>query len=313
MILSEMTAAELIDFRCCCKAFNAFFLANESAIVRGILNNHYYRTASKLYGAVSALGPRRFRCLKDIDRRCYIVEMLETSIAEHCVGQGFATTMRMGKNIRPYLLSLGHFFEEYRKILANYPDDLLEAPSCRTSGARVEGDVLKANYNEQTVQRICLTYKILNQIIDQKFVPSSPDPFPYRTLPYRLIFGAVPAGMFTHGGLEMIKDIVTHPRFKDRLKYTASHLARMTPAPIPVFNEESFGVALPPSVLGPRLSLATTLKIRKLGPFSRPMLQLRDTEVYGFPRVGLAEEQVMERDFLEYLKSYDGDEPKLVL
>lgn len=32
------------------------------------------------------------------------------------------------------------------------------------------GEIVKADYIEETVQRICLTYKLLNQIIDQKFI-----------------------------------------------------------------------------------------------------------------------------------------------
>ncbi|KAF6219171.1 hypothetical protein HO133_004996 [Letharia lupina] len=114
------------------------------------------------------------------------------------------------------------------------------------------GDILKTNYNETTVQRICLTHELLNQIIDQKFIGRE------LTIWYPLPVARTPPGTvdnFTFGGLEMVKDIVTHPRWNDRL----------------------------------------------------------NIEVFGFPRVEPAEELDMSRDFLEHLRSYNGEEPKLVL
>ena len=89
------------------------------------------------------------------------------SIAEHHGGQDLATIVRTGKNIRPYLLSLGHFFEEYRTGLASYINNPFYAPSYRTFDARVQGEMLETKYNEQTVQRICLTYKFLNRMGEQ--------------------------------------------------------------------------------------------------------------------------------------------------
>lgn len=110
---------------------------SESDIVRGILKNDYYHTASALYGTISVYGPLKFKSLKDIARHCHIAEILANSIAEHHVGQGLPTTIRMGKNIRPYLLSIGHFFEQYCTGLANYTNDALYAPLYQTPDAEV--------------------------------------------------------------------------------------------------------------------------------------------------------------------------------
>ena len=110
----------------------------------------------------------------------------------------------------------------------------------------------------------------------------------------------------------MVKDMMTHPRLIDRRVYAASHFSKTTPAPIPMVGDHSIAVALPPSVLGRRLSLQSTRQISVLFPVSDP-LQLRSLEYSGFSRVEPAEELDMDRDFLEYLKSYDGEEPKLVL
>lgn len=74
MILRTMTAAELIDLRCCCIAFNELFTENESVIIRGFLRNPFYHTISTLYDTVSTPGPLQFECLKQIARRCDIVE-----------------------------------------------------------------------------------------------------------------------------------------------------------------------------------------------------------------------------------------------
>lgn len=101
-------------------AFDALLITNESAIIRGVLKNHFCQTASKLYDVAFTPGPLRFGCLKHIACRCYIADILATSIAEHHVGHGLATTTRMGTETGPYLLSLGNFFEIYPKVLANY-------------------------------------------------------------------------------------------------------------------------------------------------------------------------------------------------
>lgn len=111
----------------------------------------------------------------------------------------------------------------------------------------------------------------------------------------------------------MVEDIVTHPRWNNRLKYVASHFSKTTTAPIPRVNGELLAVALPPSVLGRRLNTATSHRICNLLPVYSPTLQIRSIEAFGFPRVEPAEELDMSRDFLEHLKSDNGEESKLVL
>ena len=308
-VLCTTTAAELTNFRCCCMAFDALFIASEYAVIGSILKNHFYHTASKLYDVVFTPGPLRFGCFKHIARRCYIADILATSIAEHHVGHGLATKTRLGTENGPYLLSLEHFFEIHRKVPTNYTSSPSYAPSFRSYSAKMAGEILKTNYNETTVQRICLTHELLNQIIDQKFIGRE------LTIWYPLSVARTPPGTvdnITFGGLEMVKDIVTHPRRYDRLKYVASHFSKTTTAPIPRVNGEPLAVALPPSVLGHRLNTATSHRICKLLPVYSPILQIRSIEVFGFPRVEPAEELDMSRDFLEHLKSYNGEEPKLV-
>ena len=112
MLLCTMTAVELTNLRRCCKEFSAIFSVKQSTIVRGILQSHSYHTASTIYSIVPATGILEFGEPKEIARRCDFAEMLASSIAEHPVGQGSATTLKMAKNIKQYLLSLGHIYEK---------------------------------------------------------------------------------------------------------------------------------------------------------------------------------------------------------
>ncbi|CAF9936457.1 hypothetical protein IMSHALPRED_010766 [Imshaugia aleurites] len=311
MILCTMTAAKLISFRCCSKEFNALFIANQSNIIRGVLKNPYYRTASTLDRTIPASGPLRFESLRYIARRRDIAEMLATSIAEHHVRGGSRKKTRMAANIIPYLLCLGHFFEAYRECLANYTPRPGYV-SKFSPGTTTEGKILQTNYNKQAVQRICMTFGLLNDMLDQAFVrgiPNIGEQIPHLSF----MPNPVHADIYTFGGLEMVKDILTHPRMKDRRRYAASHFAKTTPAPVPVHHGIKRTVALPPSVLGRRLDMATTRKICDLLPFSHHILDVGGVFIFGlFPRVGLSEEIDMKKKFLKYLKSYKGEEPSVV-
>ena len=308
MILCTMTAAELINFRLCCKEFNDTFMVNQSTIVRGILKNHCYHTASKLYSTIPATGPLEFGDLKKIARRCDIAEMLASSIAEHHVGHGSATTLKMAKNIKPYLLSLGYFYEKYRRALGEYrrihPHH--KSPNLIPLEAQTLG-----GYNAQTEERICLTYKMLNQILDQKFfdrrIPIWDQPPRPTSRPY-----VVPIDMFIFGGLEMVKDI-THPRSHDRLEFIFSHFSKTTGATMPFLRGQSLEVALPSSISGNRLTVSTTVRSFDLLPLHQTFLAVRRIKgEHAYFLVGATEEVTMNQDFLEYLKLHDGEEPRLV-
>ena len=295
-----MTVAQLATFRYRCPEFNAFFIAHQPAIVRGILKNPFYYTTWTLCSIIPPTEPLAFGNLTYVARRCDIAETLASSIAEYHVGQGPATTIRMAKNIKPYLLSLGHFFENHGQALANFSFTFSD-PWLRPPGIKSEIELLTQDYNEQTVQRICLTYKLLKQILCQKLSDGWPSIRRFTPIPAAV-------GMLTFGGLEMIKDIVTHPRLNDRLKYVVSYFAKATSAPVLVVGGQALA-ALPPSFLGPRLTID---KILRIGLHALYVLDFRLMEMCGFPRVDRAEEVVRNQNFLEYLKSYDGEEPKLL-
>ena len=256
MILYTMTATELIDFRCCFIAFNTIFTANEPTIIREILRNHFYHAAAILYGILSAPGKRKFKDLKQIARRCDIADMLATSVAERHLGQGFTTMTRMAKNVKPYILSMGHFFERYRLGLANYTPASHHAQSLPLPlpllppASRTEQGILRKHYNGHTAQRVCLTYHLLNDILVQKIYDIRAA---FRRLVsyLRLSLSEPTSNICTSCGLEMPTHILTHPRLDDRLSFIMSHYIKTTPVRIPAQATNIPVVALPPSVLGP--------------------------------------------------------------
>ena len=118
MILDTMTATELINFRCCCIAFETIFADNEPYIIRGILRNRFYHTASTFFGKASAPRPLVFEDLKQIARRCDIADMLATPFGEHQVGQGSTTALRRAGSVRPHCLWMADLSVIYRIPLA---------------------------------------------------------------------------------------------------------------------------------------------------------------------------------------------------
>ena len=276
-------------------------------IVRGILKNHFYHAASTLYGLVSNPGLRRFEDLKQIARRCDIADMLATSVAEHYVGE-CPTTSRMANNIKPYLLSIGHFYENYRAGLINVPP---RQARDRSFSSRVEQEILNRCYNRQTAQRICLTHHLLDEMLVQKFGRDRI----FRLVPledFMELLWRPNIEFYLFGGLEMIKDILTHPRPCDRFNYTLSHLLKTTLEPCDFAEATTPIVNLPPSVLGPRLERAAFVQIYRLLP-PEPVLEVSTAiAMAGLHPLSVDKERAMNEEFLEYLKSYEGEEPELV-
>ncbi|KAL9076295.1 MAG: hypothetical protein Q9161_001011 [Pseudevernia consocians] len=299
MVLCQMTAAELVAFRDCCTEYKTFFEINESAIVRGTLENPFYYTASTLYSVLRPTGPLELGNLINIAHRCEIAEMLASSIAERHVGQGSAVTTRMAKNVMPYVLSIGHFFEEFGSALGDLTPTH-SAPWLPSPGITLEGEILTRNYNDQTVQRMCLTYKLSKEILEPKFLGRE---FPIVRLwirPRDNVSGPAAAtiDMFTFGSLEMIKDI----------GYFVKRMSTLVPAVGP-----QAPAALPPSGWGPWWTLDKILRSCSLLPPARGILDVRHIEKTELPKVDSDEKEVaMDLEFLEYLKSYDGEMPKVV-
>ena len=318
MVFWYMTGADLTAFRCCCMAFNNMFTENAATILCTILGNRDYQTITALYGTVQATpGPLFFQCL----RRCEIAEALVQTIAKHYVRRKPLMRKALAKNVKPYVLSLGHFFEEFRSGLVNHVNGPLYRGSNPMLADRLELQILSTYYNRETAQRICLTYTMINRILSQRFSGR----FAIRMCKGARPFGPsfnVPNDIYTFGGLELVKDIVT--RVRPVNDSVASHLAKM------VTNPEGtvYGfVPLPPSVPGLPLSWDTTLKIRDLLPFQRSRFPFWDPSFFDPPRLTSPlwhpsffdpppntreEERSLNREFWKYLKSYQGMGSELV-
>ena len=96
---------------------------NASTILTRLLGNDDVQTLYALYGPLrSASSPACFiRCL----RRCQIAEALVQAIGIHYVKNDPVVRKALAKNIKPYVLALGHFFEEYRSGLASHGNSAL--------------------------------------------------------------------------------------------------------------------------------------------------------------------------------------------
>ena len=294
----------MASFRSCCVGFNAILAVNAPTILSRLLESADIETVCALYGPLrSASSPAFFlRCL----RRCQIAEVLAQAIAKHYVKRNPLVRETLTTNIKPYVLALGHFFEEYRSGLASHADSALYRGYNPKYADRLERQILQTSYNQETMQRICLTYKMINRILARRFSGGSEVYLSQRLESLCPIF-SLPHDVYTFGGLELVTDIVTRVRSADAS--VALHLSKMTTAPGKVDGV----LALSQSVLGPPLSWSTTLRIHDLFPFAwaRACFPLMDATFSYPPPSTRDEEIVLRRDFLNDLKSYRGKGPEL--
>ena len=305
LILCLLTTTDMAAFRSCCVGFNAILAVNAPTILSRLLESADIETVCALYGPLrSASSPAFYvRCL----RRCQIAEVLAQAIGSHYVKKDPVVRKALTTNIKPYVLALGHFFEEYRSGLASYADSALYRGYNPKFADRLERQILRTYYNQETMQRICLTYKMINRILARRFSGSSEVYLCQRLESLCPVF-SLPHDIYTFGGLELVTDIVTRVRSAD--SSVALHLAQMTTAPGKVDGV----LALSQSVLGPPLSWSTTLRIHDLFPFAwaRARFPLMDPTFSYPPPSTRDEESVLRRDFLNGLKSSRGKGPELM-
>ena len=292
-------------FRSCSVGFNAVLAMNASTILSRLLENDDVQTVCALY------GPRRFASspasLIRYLRRCQIAEALAQAIGSHYVNEDLVARKALAKNIKPYILAVGHFFEEYRSGLASHVNSARYRGHYPEFADRLEAQILHTYYNKETIQRISLTYRMINQILAQSFSGSREFYLSQRSKPLFPLFER-PHDLYTFGGIELVTDVLTNPRSID--SSVASHLAKMTTAPGQVDDV----VALPSSVLSPPLSWDTTLKIRDLFPlaWARTRVPLMDP-TFSYPPPSTDDEvEVLSGDFLDDLKSSSGKRRELV-
>ena len=170
---------------------------------------------------------------------------------------------------------------------ALYPYGRYDLQALNWACDKVNGETLRAHYNEKTAQRLCLTYELVKPALEQK-ISRAMDGLLFilrhiRNPPSR---NNPPANIYTFGGLEMNTDILTHPQPTDR------H------ATFP----------LPLCVYGSQLNRATTSKVCRVFPLRRRLLQLSQLAGFRFAAVTDEEEVEMQREFLEIVRSDEEQE-----
>ena len=305
LILCLLTTTDMAAFRSCCVEFNATLAMNTSTILVRLLENDDVQAVCALYGPLGSASSPAFliRCLG----RCQTVEALSQAIGSHFVKKDPVMRKAVAKNIKPYVLALGHFFEEYRSGLASHVNSDLYRGYNPEFADRLEYQILQAYFNRETMQRMRLTHNLVNRILIQRFFGRGGNDL-WQDLDTLCPVFDIPHDIYTFGGLELVTDIVTRVRSVD--SPIATHLVKMTTA----HGEVDGLMALPSSVLGLRLSWDTTLRIRDLFPFARArcFFSLKGPTSRYPPPDTHDKAEVLNRDFLDDLKSYRGTGPELM-
>ena len=283
--------------------YNQSLLINQCKIVQYAFNgmNPLYGTASHLYHSLyRPVNPDRTYLFR-IARRCDIAKQLAVALAAQLQNAGTrfdeVSYGKFTRNVVPYLLAHTHFFECCRDGLANYVPDPSHPNSLMKPSARVEMSILAGRYNRETVYRICALHRMLKRIIAMY----------YWLLDVRGVDFIDCTEFFTFGGLEAVKDAFLGPGLDHRVSIVDRHFVRASPNPFARPH------ALLPSTFS-RVDRATAAKICRLLPDPQhPVLEVENLWLCGFP---LSERCQTEREvarFHEYLVTYEGDEPELVL
>lgn len=332
-ILSEMAAAQLPLFRSLCRAAHDFVTANEHGIVFSALKKDLYRTASKLYYR-HIYYPRPQPNILHVDdlyqvaRRCdsaralafllaqdHFMDLIRTSEHTGVAPNHACCVKKVAENIYPYIIGLFHFLEKYRHALATFVADTRYTNSIRTPGSQIERRLL-AQYNKETVYRLCCLYHLLMKIAHQRLPQSN---LVTMSMILRL---SSPAGciqpdasyldLFIFGGLEAFRDVVAQTSVSARVDYLLAHYNKVTPITLPVkYKRRSHATLVPlPKPILPELGHQTAIDTYRRLPFTELILDLANAGLWGYDW-GL-QQRIEEGKFLGYLATHEGAEPKLL-
>ena len=247
LILCNFTLEQVMAFRCSCKWANDFFLLHQRALIRKVSENTVSSAAENLYHG--SLCPN----LINIARRCSISEDIAHVLVQcQSIGCGLyynifglrkrstSYVANFTKRVCPYILALIEFFEEYRYRLANFVPD---SDNTQTPSDDVEV-LLLARYNEQPVNRLCVLYHTVVELL-HFHVPQAEPISMFKLLgitranypPSELADGEH-LDFLTFGGLEVFKDVFTKGSGKFKGQFAedvmVAHFARVTPISLPV-------------------------------------------------------------------------------
>ena len=331
ILLGQMAAEQLPLFRSLCRTFRNIVTASESAIVTAALKNDRYRTASKLHyrHIYYPRPPPNILHLADLYRvacRCDSARNLALLLAQkHIIGlirasnnTGIAPNQacsitRIADNVYPYIIGLFHFLENYRFALATFVPDPTYAYSytifARRPSSQIERQLL-AQYNKETIYRLCCLYHQLLKIVEKKVPRVDLPTLPGQTsAPWTSNYLEV----FSFGGLQAVRDVIVKRTIKSRVKYILAHYNNTTAIKLPFFHggrKHRKLVPLPKPIL-PGLDHQMRSNLCRRLPSATNLLELQNAGLWGYPLE--ADKVVEEGKFLGYLATHDGAEPKLLL
>ena len=328
--MAAQDVGQLGAIRCSSSFHNTTLLANQSSVVNALNSkcslNHY---ASRIYDDSHQPVIPDFKSFYRIARICDIAKSLAVALAAqlekppnlHCSPQYLpsspfdpASSGRFVKNVLPYMLALGHFFECYRDGLDNYVPDPGPVNPRRSPSDIVADSIICSRYNRETRYRIYALYLVLKRILDEHLFSRTHEnhlitmatlldirgcSYTYSTERYE----ADSTDVFTFGGLDAVKDVIAQPTIELRLGVLEDHFTRACPEHIARAH------TLPPSTLS-QVDRASAARICRLLPrCSVPVLDIGPRIVnvgqyYTFEREDL-------ESFYKHMTTYEGDEPNL--
>ena len=350
--VAAQSVQQLQAVACSCKFLRHSVVKNQSDIVWYAfnLNDSPYYTAGQLYHKLppyytpgqlyrkfSLPGNLDLKTLFRVARICDIAKQLAVGLAdEHYESPSEPCYDRFVRNVVPYILALGHFFEHYRDGLVSYVPGSGPANDVRRASTRIGNDILVSRYNERTVLRICTLYHLLKDILDRDLDrydrPCDDGRYCYtETISHQQgteqndVFD-----IFIFLGFDAVKDVMVQKDKRvelvlepernstDGIRLIAplhdiieNHFARDVPWCFePWDDDEHLDHPLPPSTRPP-LNRDNTEKISGLLP-DPSIPGLEALSIGGFPQTPKAQEKATAR-FYKYLECYNGNDPQLLL
>ena len=323
--------AQLRAIRISGPCHNTIVLLYQRSIITALSSKSSgYNCASRIYNISHQPVIPDFKYLYRIARICDIAKSLAVALAtqlkkphyrihspDHLPRIPFdpASSRRFVKNVLPYLLALGHFFECYRDGLANYVPHPATVNPIQPPSARVAFYILFGRYNQETRYRICALYHVLKRVFDEHLFCRTQENRSITMAALLNIRGCSyteridgytsdSTDVFTFGGLGAIRDVIAQPTIKLRLGVLEKHFARACSGHIVRAH------TLPPSTLS-QVDRASAERICRLLPHRTiPILHTETSVLAG----GRSSSYQMRQDlepFYEHLTTYEGDEPNL--
>ena len=324
-IISFLDFYEFLHFRNSCRAIRFFSDQHQKAITQAILKSTYSGTlpplCQRLYSYPTAPSSFPFEHLIHMERRLGVAREIAHDIAWDIFHRRVASPdleatynriARIAKLIIPYVILLGHFFEQFRANLANLllkDPSLLHDLSSEVLGEskheltiQLEKDILERSYSPKVYQRLYVLYwwitlRLFGTLEGDEIDMEDPDQ--YQSNGYS-------RDVLLFGGLEALWNILDCKGSEKRESYVASHLRQALGSyhlPSYIKSNEP-PIALPASML-PKLDPAIAEGMVQLGRAGQEFPYEENVKALNLPSMNEGDEEA-EIEFKESLQSWDG-------